>query len=283
MKICWFNDNRLGVVDGNTVRDVTEVLGKLPERTYPGPLGDLLVRHLDQVRPKIERLASAAPALSLNEVRLNSPVARPSKIIGVPVNYHAHVEEAKADVATFTDRYTGGIREQGLFLKANSSLIGCSEAVVITKPERLTHHELELAVIIGKTVSNVSTEDALSCIAGYAIGLDMTVRGPEDRSFRKSLDTFSVLGPWMVTADAISDPQQLDMKLLVNGEVRQATSTAKMIMPIAEQIAWASSFYTLYPGDIIYTGTCEGVGPVKPGDTMHAEIEGIGSMTVAVR
>ncbi len=283
MKICWFNDNRLGVVDGNTVRDVTEVLGKLPERTYPGPLGDLLVRHLDQVRPEIERLASAAPALSLNEVRLNSPVARPSKIIGVPVNYHAHVEEAKADVATFTDRYTGGIREQGLFLKANSSLIGCSEAVVITKPERLTHHELELAVIIGKTVSNVSTEDALSCIAGYAIGLDMTVRGPEDRSFRKSLDTFSVLGPWMVTADAISDPQQLDMKLLVNGEVRQATSTAKMIMPIAEQIAWASSFYTLYPGDIIYTGTCEGVGPVKPGDTMHAEIEGIGSMTVAVR
>lgn len=283
MNICWFNDNRLGVVDGNTVRDVTEVLGKLPERTYPGPLGDLLVRHLDQVRPEIERLASAAPALSLNEVRLNSPVARPSKIIGVPVNYHAHVEEAKADVATFTDRYTGGIREQGLFLKANSSLIGCSEAVVITKPERLTHHELELAVIIGKTVSNVSTEDALSCIAGYAIGLDMTVRGPEDRSFRKSLDTFSVLGPWMVTADAISDPQQLDMKLLVNGEVRQATSTAKMIMPIAEQIAWASSFYTLYPGDIIYTGTCEGVGPVKPGDTMHAEIEGIGSMTVAVR
>jgi len=110
----------------------------------------------------------------------------------------------------------------------------------------------------------------------------MTVRGPEDRSFRKSVDTYSVLGPWMVTADEITAPQFLSLRLTVNGQLRQVANTAEMLLPIAEQIAWASSFYTLHPGDVIMTGTCEGVGPVEPGDLMHAEIEGIGAMDVRV-
>ena len=110
----------------------------------------------------------------------------------------------------------------------------------------------------------------------------MTVRGPEDRSLRKSLDTYSVLGPWLVTADEIPTPQSLNLRLLVNGETRQLANTAEMILHIAEQIEWASRFYTLYPGDIIMTGTCEGVGPVVPGDAMRAEIEGIGAMDVRV-
>ncbi|WP_353234337.1 fumarylacetoacetate hydrolase family protein [Diaphorobacter ruginosibacter] len=282
MKICWFNEHRLGVVVNDKVHDVTDALKGLPAPSYPQVIGDLVVANLPQLRAQIERILTSTSAQPVSEVRFQSPVAQPGKIIGVPVNYQAHVEEAHRDVAIFTNRYTGGVKEQGLFLKANSSLIGCSDAVKITMPERLTHHEIELAAIIGRKVSNVSRDEALSCIAGYSIALDMTVRGPEDRSLRKSLDTYSVLGPWLVTADEISDPQKLDLHLTVNGETRQITNSSQMIMYIAEQIEWASSFYTLYPGDIIMTGTCEGVGPVVPGDVMHATIESIGDMRVRV-
>ncbi len=282
MKICWFNEHRLGVVVNDKVHDVTDALKSLPAPSYPQVIGDLVVANLPQLRAQIERILPSTSAQPVSEVRFQSPVAQPGKIIGVPVNYQAHVEEAHRDVAIFTNRYTGGVKEQGLFLKANSSLIGCSDAVKITMPERLTHHEIELAAIIGRKVSNVSRDEALSCIAGYSIALDMTVRGPEDRSLRKSLDTYSVLGPWLVTADEISDPQKLDLHLTVNGETRQITNSSQMIMYIAEQIEWASSFYTLYPGDIIMTGTCEGVGPVVPGDVMHATIESIGDMRVRV-
>jgi 2-keto-4-pentenoate hydratase/2-oxohepta-3-ene-1,7-dioic acid hydratase in catechol pathway len=111
----------------------------------------------------------------------------------------------------------------------------------------------------------------------------MVVRGTEDRSFRKSVDTYSVLGPWMVTADEIEDPQNLSFSLAVNGEIKQQSNTNKMLMSIARQIAWGSTFYTLWPGDVIMTGTCEGVSRVQPGDTMHCVIEGIGEMDVAVR
>lgn len=282
MKICWFNEDKLGVVQDGAVFDVSAALQSLPAPTYPNREGDLAIANLPALRDAIEKQLPQAQSYPLETVKLLSPVANPGKIIGVPVNYQKHVEEALADVATFTTRETGSVTEQGLFLKANSSLIGCSEAVHITMPERLTHHEIELAVIIGKHARNVSEADALSYIAGYSIALDMTVRGAEDRSMRKSLDTYSVLGPWLVTADEIADPQRLNMRLTVNGEDRQVANTAEMIVYIAEQIAWASRFYTLEPGDVIMTGTCEGVGPVVGGDIMHAEIEGIGSMQVVV-
>lgn len=282
MKICWFNEHRLGVVENGLVHDVTEALKALPQPSYPQVGGDLVVANLEVLRAAATSLLPTSPTYRVEEVRLLSPVAQPGKIIGVPVNYQAHVEEAQRDAHIFTTRYTGGVKEQGLFLKANSSLIGCSQAVEITMPERLTHHEIELAAVIGKKVSRVTQAQALDCIAGYSIALDMTVRGPEDRSLRKSLDTYSVLGPWLVTADEIADPQQLDLRLTVNGEVRQITNSAQMIMYIAEQIEWASSYYTLYPGDVIMTGTCEGVGPVVPGDVMHASISSIGEMQVRV-
>lgn len=282
MKICWFNEHRLGLVANGRVYDVTAALDALPAPAYPRSLGDHVIAHLSVLRAEIERLRPASAWLALDSVRWLSPVAQPGKIIGVPVNYQAHVEEAERDVATFTDRYKGSVLEQGLFLKASSSLIGAGQAVRISMPLRLTHHEIELAVVIGKTVSNVSRKDALACIAGYCIALDMTVRGPEDRSLRKSLDSYSVLGPWLVTADEIADPQRLDLRLTVNGQPRQVTNSAKMILSIAEQIEWASRFYTLYPGDVIMTGTCEGVGPVVPGDVMHATIEGLGDMRVPV-
>lgn len=142
---------------------------------------------------------------------------------------------------------------------------GGFNGVTIRFPDRRTDHEVELGVVISRKTGPVAEADALCVVAGYAIALDMSVRGPEDRSFRKSPDSYAVLGPWLVTADEVGDPGALDFSLRVNGELRQAANTREMIIGVASQIAWASSMYTLYPGDIIMTGTCQGVAPVKPG------------------
>ncbi len=266
---------------GNEVCDVTTALNILPPVRYPAPFGDMLVTHLDAIRFEIERLQQFAVRYPFDQVSFLSPVVNPSKIIGVPVNYPSHIQEAQANLDVFK-HYEGGVEDQGLFLKANSSLVGSGQGVRLRFPERQTHHEIELGVVIGKAANCVSEVDALSYIAGYAIALDMTVRGKEDRSLRKSVDSYSVLGPWLTTADEIVNPQMLDLCLSVNGTLRQQSNTRNMIMGIARQIAWASTFYTLLPGDIIMTGTCEGVGRVLEGDVMDASIEGLGSMSVRV-
>jgi len=129
----------------------------------------------------------------------------------------------------------------------------------------------------------VSYENALDYVAAYSIGLDMTVRGTEERSLRKAIDSYSVLGPWLVTADEIADPDKLDFSIHVGDEERQNSNTDKLIFDCRKLIEYGSSFYTLYPGDVIMTGTPEGVGPVVPGDVMHCYCEGIGRMDVDVR
>lgn len=282
MKICWFNDRRLGVVSEGRVYDVSAALAALPAPTYPAGLGDTLVAHLDTVRGAIADQMAMAKAVEISQVKFLSPVANPSKIIGVPVNYLKHVEEADANATLFTARYQGSIEEQGLFLKANSALAGFGEGLKLRFPERSNHHEMELGVVIGKKANMIREEEAMDCIAGYTIALDFVVRGPEDRSFRKSIDTYAVVGPWLVTADEIADPQNLDFVLSVNGEVRQRSNTRSMIMKIARQISWASRFYTLWPGDIFMTGTCEGVGSVVLGDVVDCEIEKIGGGRLVV-
>ena len=120
-------------------------------------------------------------------------------------------------------------------------------------------------------------------VAAYAIGLDMTVRGTEERSLRKAIDSYSVLGPWLVTADEIDDPDHLDFSIHVGDELRQKSNTDLLIFDCRRLIEYGSEFYTLYPGDIIMTGTPDGVGPVEPGDVMHCEVEKIGRMDVPVR
>ncbi|HVV92584.1 MAG TPA: fumarylacetoacetate hydrolase family protein [Hyphomicrobiales bacterium] len=282
MRVAWFDDHRLGLVEGALVYDVTAALDRLPPQTYPGPWGDPLISHLGPMREAILAARLHAPTLAIDAVRFRSPVARPSKIIGTPVNYLKHAEEAESNAEVFTHRYQGGIEQQGLFLKAVSALVGPGDGVAVRFPERRTDHEMELGVVIGRKAANVTQAEALSCVAGYAIALDMVVRGPEDRSFRKSVDSYAVLGPWLVTADEVADPGNLAFRLAVNGELRQQSNTRFMILDIARQIAWASSYYTLWPGDIIMTGTCEGVGPVLPGDVMECEIDGIGAMKIAV-
>jgi len=282
MKLCRFNESRIGVVRNDVIHDVTPVLQDLPALRYPFPFGDQLMAHLDGLRPAMEALADRVPGIAVDRVRLFSPVANPSKIIGTPANYHAHVAETHRDPGNFFAGRDKTVREQGLFLKATSSLVGTGEGVAVRFPDRRTDHEIELGVVIGRKTGFVPPENALSVVAGYAIALDMVMRGKEDRSLRKSLESYAVLGPWMVTADEIPDPESLAFTLHLNGELRQSANTRDMIVDLREQISWASSLYTLYPGDIIMSGTCDGVGPVKAGDVMRLSFEAIGQAEVRV-
>ena len=283
MRICWFNDNRLGLVKGDRVFDASKALERLPKPTYPfPPKGDPLILNLEMMKPHIAAAAEGAKSFAVGEVKFLSPVASPTKIIGTPTNYMDHREEAAQQREVFGGRYSGGIEEQGLFLKANSALVGPGEGVRLRFPDRRTDHEMELGVVIGRQASNIRKEDALKYVAGYSIALDMVVRGTQDRSYRKSVDTYAVLGPWLVTADEVPDPQNLDFFLSVNGAVKQKSNTNLMIMDLVTQIWWASTYYTLWPGDIIMSGTCAGVSQVKPGDTMHCEIDKVASCDVKI-
>ncbi|HEX3973390.1 MAG TPA: fumarylacetoacetate hydrolase family protein [Stellaceae bacterium] len=283
MRICWYNDNRLGLVKGDRVYDASKALEKLPKPTYPAARnGDPLFVHLAMMRPAIEAAATGS-GTPISEVKFLSPIASPTKVIGTPTNYADHIAEADKQRDVFTmKRPSVNIDDQGLFLKANSCLIGAGEVVKLRFPQRRTDHEMELGCIIGKPASNIKLEDALNYVAGYCIALDMVVRGSQDRSMRKSVDTYGVAGPWMVTADEIKDPQNLEFSLAVNGEIKQKSNTKNMIMDLKRQIQFGSEYYTLLPGDIIMTGTCSGVSQVKPGDVMHCEIEQIGAMDVRI-
>jgi 2-keto-4-pentenoate hydratase/2-oxohepta-3-ene-1,7-dioic acid hydratase in catechol pathway len=283
MRFCRFDDNRLGVVEGETVRDVTAATDILPDMRWPLPNGDQFMLNFDKIRPEMERLAKDAPAKPLSEVKLLSPIANPGKIIAAPVNYQLHLDESREDTQINFGSHVKTIDEYGVFLKAPSSMIGAGDAVVADWPDRRIDHEVELAFVVGKQGFRIPEDEAMDYISGYMIGLDMTIRGTEDRSYRKSLDTFTVLGPWVVTADEIANPGNLDFWLTINDEPRQKSNTALLIYGIARLISYASKAYTLYPGDVFLTGTPEGVAPVVPGDRIDTWIEEIGPMRVMVR
>ena len=282
MKLCLFNENRIGVAVGEEVVDVTEAFATIPKPTWPYPRPDWVIEHFEHVRSAIEQMLETGVRLPLRGVKLRAPVANPGKIIGAPINYKDHIAEANADTQINHGKTFTELDKFGLFLKANSSLIGCSEEVEIPFADRRTDHEVELAVVIGRKAKRVSRQEALDYVFGYAIGLDMTVRGPEFPGFRKSADTFCVLGPWIVTKDEIADPNLLDLSVRVNDEVKQSSNTKYLIFDVQRLIEYASAMYTLYPGDVIMTGTPAGVGPVAPGDVLEASISGIGSMSVRV-
>ena len=284
MKICRFDDDRIGLVqEDKSVLDVTGALNVLPLMKWPVPLGDAFILNLESITSEMQRLAPDAPSVSLSDITLKSPVANPSKIIGAPINYQKHIDESVTDDGIVSSRPISHISDWGMFLKANSALVGSGEGVALRFTEARNDHEMELAVIIGKKGTNIPIEEARSYIAGYAIGLDMTTRGKELQSFRKSADTYAVLGPWLVTADEIPDPNNLDLKISVNGEVRQNSNTQELVYSVEKLIEYTSERYTLYPGDIIMTGTPDGVGPVEPGDVMTCELEGVGIMDVNVQ
>jgi 2-keto-4-pentenoate hydratase/2-oxohepta-3-ene-1,7-dioic acid hydratase in catechol pathway len=281
MNFCRYNDGRYGLVKNGYVYDITGLVAALapqrPER------GDAFVIALPAIVRELTLRPPESPACRAEDAVFLSPVLNPTKLVAAPVNYEAHLAEARSNVDLNFNKAVERIEKAGLFLKASSSLVGPGEGVATRFPERRCDHEIELAVVIGTTCSYVSEADALSHVAGYAIGLDMSIRGPEDRSFRKSPDTFSVLGPWLVTADAFGDPSNVAFTLRVNGEVRQQSDTSKLVFSVPKLISWASEWYTLHPGDVIYTGTPDGVGPVEDGDVMDCVMDGIGSMAVRVR
>jgi len=279
MRFCRYDDDRHGVVIGNKVHDISPVVHKVIGHLHNPRWGDKFVHHLAAIRAAVGDAASY-PSKPLSSVKLLSPVAHPSKLIAAPTNYHAHIAEM---AARRPDRVPSkDISKAGLFLKANSAMVGAGEGVHLRFLDRLTEHELEFMIVIGKEGSQIPEDKALDYVAGYCLSLDMTVRGDEERSFRKSIDSYAVIGPWLVTKDEIPNPDDVPFKLFCNGQLRHNAHTNDLIYSIRKLIWLASSFYTLYPGDVIFTGAPAGVGPVKPGDTLTAECAAMGPMEVKI-
>lgn len=287
MKLCRFDEDRLGVVLGDMVHDITEIQTEIRKTARYDMRGDAVIAALPQYRARMEQAAAKAPGRKVSEVALLPPVARLTKVMAAPVNYEAHVAEMRAQPhVTGEDKgptRPSGIQNQGIFLKANSSLVGPGEGVAIRFPDRRNDHEVEFVIVVGKQGSRIKRADALDYVAGYTLGLDMTVRGVEDRSFRKSCDGYAPMGPWMVTADEIPDPNNVPFTVHLNGKLQQDAHTKDMIFDVQRLIEFASEFYTIYPGDVIFTGSPPGVSEVHPGDVMHCACALIGEMDVRVR
>jgi 2,4-diketo-3-deoxy-L-fuconate hydrolase len=286
MKLCRYDEDRLGVVVGNMVHDVSAAQDEIRKSARYDMKGDAVIAALPAWRKRIEDMAAKAPGKPLTGVKLLSPVARPSKTMAAPTNYKKHIEEmrARTDIPREAlQRQPPDIGKAGIFLKSNSSIVGPSEGIPIRFLDRTNEHEIELVAVIGKQGSDIPKDKAKDYIAGYTLGLDMTCRGGEDRSFRKSIDGYSVLGPWFVTADEIANPDDLKITLTNNGVVKQIADTKDLIYDIGRLIEFASSFYTLYPGDVYYTGTPQGVAAVKPGDMLRGSCDQIGAFEIAVR
>lgn len=274
MKITRFNEGRIGVlVDASHLVDITAVVGEDADAWPPvGPCR--VIAGFEALRPAIEAALPTLPRLPLAGLTLRTPVPWPNKVIAYPVNYHDHGREMQA-----------GYRadHQGFFLKPPSSLSGAGEPIDLPHvPGREVHHEAELAIVIGKTCRGIAREDWRDVVFGYSCLLDMVVRGREERVFRKAFDTFCPVGPWITTADEVGDPTSLDMKLWVNDDLKQHANTRDLVLDIPGMIQMAAAVMTLYPGDIIATGTPAGVGPVKGGDTIRIAIERVGEMRVGV-
>jgi 2-keto-4-pentenoate hydratase/2-oxohepta-3-ene-1,7-dioic acid hydratase in catechol pathway len=273
MRLVRFNEGRIGVLQGDTVHDATAAIG-LDLTAWP-PAGMIqLIRNFASLRPKLEQ-AVRSPGLRLADVTLLAPIVWPHNLFAYPVNYIAHQTEMAS---------THRADLNGYFLKATSSISGPQDPIVLPDlPSREIHHECEVALIVGKGGRHIPVADAMDHLFGYSCLIDVTVRGKEERVMRKSYDTFTPIGPALVTADEVGNPGNLDMKLWVNDELRQHASTRDLIVDIPNMIALASSVSTLEPGDVIATGTPEGVGPIRDGDTVTIEIERVGRMSVPVR
>src|SRR5690242_8756479 len=252
MRLVSYDDGRVGCLAGDQVLP-------LPVRTMRDAIaarnaGDLAAPGPGEGRP-------------LAGVRLRVPVADPTKIIAAPVNYRDHQAEMSSDAQ---------VGALGFFLKAPSSLLDPGGTIQLPYHDRRFDQEGELALVIGRTARRVSEDDALSYVFGYTGLLDITMRGGEDRSTRKSFDTFTPMGPVLVTADEFGDPGDVDLRCWVAGDLRQKASTRDLIWGVARLVAYASSVTTLYPGDVITTGTPAGVGPIAAGDTIRLELSGLG-------
>jgi 2-keto-4-pentenoate hydratase/2-oxohepta-3-ene-1,7-dioic acid hydratase in catechol pathway len=276
MRLCVYDDARVGLLREDAVVDVSDLVGA--NGHWPPTFLLRAIDRFDGLRPRLEDALRTRPATPLAPGRLRAPVVFPGKVIAAPVNYRLHLEEMRPLVKGELH----AIERYGVFLKAPSSIVGPGGVVELPFPDRRTDHEVELGVVIGKTARNVAAADAMRHVFGYTGVMDLTVRGEEDRSTRKSFDTFTPVGPVLVTADEIPDPHDLRLQLWVNGKQRQNGTTRDMIWNIPRLIEYASHVMTLYPGDLFSTGTPDGVGPLRPGDEVTMEVERIGRLSVRV-
>jgi 2-keto-4-pentenoate hydratase/2-oxohepta-3-ene-1,7-dioic acid hydratase in catechol pathway len=273
MRLVRFNGGRIGILQGDSVCDLTAAID-LDLMAWPPVHMLRLIKSFQKLLP-ILTAAQSGPRFPLEEVRLDAPILWPNKLIAYPVNFEAHGLERNVSLRADAN---------GFFLKASSSLSGPVDPIILPDlPGREVHHECELAIIIGRSGRYIETSRALDFVFGYACLIDVTVRGKEDRVMRKSYDTFTPIGPAIVTSDEVGDPSNLDLKLWVNSELRQHANTRDLILDVPNMISMASSVATLYPGDIIASGTPSGVGPIKSGDRVTIEIERVGRMSVDVK
>ncbi|MFF7237367.1 fumarylacetoacetate hydrolase family protein [Streptomyces collinus] len=233
---------------------------------------------LGRVRSAAE--AGELPALDATGLRVGPPVGRIGKVVCIGLNYHDHARETGAEPPA----------EPVIFFKAADTVVGPNDTVLVPRGSTKTDWEVELAVVVGRTARYLeSAEEGLAHVAGYAVAHDVSERefqiergGTWDKG--KNCETFNPLGPWLVTADEVPDPQRLSLRLWVNGELKQDGTTAEQIFPVGEVVRYVSHFMTLYPGDVINTGTPAGVAMGHPdpkpylrsGDVVELEVEGLG-------
>jgi 2-keto-4-pentenoate hydratase/2-oxohepta-3-ene-1,7-dioic acid hydratase in catechol pathway len=274
MKLAYFDDFKLGVVKGDRIVDVSAVIRDIPHTGPHNLISGLIARFADY-RARIEA-AAASEGVSLADVRLRPPLPKPTTIVCMAVNYME--DGTRTEPAPIN-----------AFLKSPAAIIGPGDTMELPDvPTTVFEGEAEFAVVVGKRATNVSMADAMSCVFGYTNFIDGSARGlpPAGNTFyqMKSRDTFAPIGPYLVTADEIADPQKLDITLSVNGIVKQKFNSDDMAHKVARCIAWVSSIHTLEPGDILATGTNHrGLNAFQDGDVVELETQGLGRLRINVR
>lgn len=275
MKLVFFNDFTLGVVQGDAVVDVSAATRDMAH-TSPQDLLNRIIADFAQCKGRLEAAAQSGTRVPLAQVRLRAPVPKPYDIVAMAVNY-------------MEDGTRSEPAPKNAFHKAPSSVIGDGDTIILPDvPASIFEHEAELGLVIGKRAANVKAADAYDYIFGYMNFIDVSARGlkPDGNTFfqMKSRDTFAPMGPWLVTADEVADPLQLPVRLWVNGELKQNFHTSDMAHKIPQVIEWVTSIHTLEPGDVIATGTNHrGLSALQDGDTVEMEIAGLGRLHLRVR
>jgi 2-keto-4-pentenoate hydratase/2-oxohepta-3-ene-1,7-dioic acid hydratase in catechol pathway len=275
MKIGYFDDYRLGVIKGDGIVDVSAVVRDIPHIGPHDLIAGVIERFADY-KKRLEEEAARGKPVPLGSVRLRAPVPKPVNIDCMAVNY---MED--------------GTRKEpapiNAFLKSPHSIIGDGDTMVLTDiPASVFEGEAEVALIIGKRASNVRAADAMGYIFGYCNFIDGSARGlpPAQNSFyqMKSRETFAPIGPYIVTADEVPHPQNLQIKLSVNGTLKQNFNTSDMAHKIPRCIEFVSAIHTLEPGDVLATGTNHrGLNAFQDGDLVEIETEGLGKLSIRVR
>jgi 2-keto-4-pentenoate hydratase/2-oxohepta-3-ene-1,7-dioic acid hydratase in catechol pathway len=275
MKLLYFNDYKLGVLKGDQVVDVSAEVAGIPH-TGPGDLMNNLIEQWDGYKARLEAAVAKGSGVPVSSVRIRPPVPGPRTIDCMAVNYMEDgTRSAPAPINAFH--------------KSPSAIVGQGDTMVLPDvPAAIFEGEAEMAAVIGKKCTNVSEAQALSYVFGYMNFIDGSARGlppPGNVFFQmKSRDTFAPIGPYLVTADEVKNPQKLQIKLWNNGVIQQNFNTDDMGHNIAKSIAWLSSIHTLLPGDIVATGTNHrGLNPFMDGDTIELETEGLGRLKFGIK